>query len=105
MSANEHQTVGDASHTQLDLMGNQDVRVAGQLHRNLIELLAHNEPVSIHCTGVDSVDASALQLLLAAKREAGDSLEIVAADDSEAGTWFRLAGVRDKLQLKTSAGR
>ncbi len=98
MSANEHQPVGDPKTAQLELTGCQDVRVAGDLHRNLIELLALNEPVTINCVAVDSIDAAALQLLLAAKREVSEKLTIVAPEGSESVTWFRLAGAGDMLQ-------
>lgn len=97
MSAFEQHLVNNNRHTRLELTGSQDVRVACELHRNILDLLAINEPISIDCTHVDSIDAAALQLILAAKREAADRLEVVAPADSEAGLWFRMAGVYEKL--------
>jgi ABC-type transporter Mla MlaB component len=98
MSAFEHLLVSNSGRTRFELTGSQDVRVVGELHRNLIELLALSEPLCLDCTRIDAIDTAALQLILAAKREAAEKLEIVAESDSEAGLWFRMAGVLEKLQ-------
>ncbi len=98
----EIQLVGDSASTRFELTGAQDVRVASDLHRSLIELLTSNQPATVDCSRVDSFDAAAIQLLLAAKRETGDKFTIIAPNDSQSESWIALSGLKGRL-LPTSA--
>ncbi len=103
MKTVHNQTDDKQKNNRFQLTGCQDVRVANELHRNLIAILNADAQTTLDCTGVDSFDAAALQLLLAAKREAPNMLAFVAPIESEAATWFRLAGVNDLLQPEPTA--
>ncbi len=81
----------------LTLEGCQDVRVAADLQRRLIEVLSRGTPVSVECSQIDTLDASTIQLLLAAKRESNEALAIEASPESESAIWFRQAGVAERL--------
>ncbi len=81
----------------LKLEGCQDVRNATALQKSLSELLATGDAVTIDCSAIESLDAACVQLLVAAKREAQESLQIIAPADSEAGRWFQTAGVHPLL--------
>ena len=82
---------------RLSLSGNQDVRTVGELQRSLTELLSKNNGVIVDCNAVDSLDAAFLQVLLAAKREAPDLVQITANSDSEAARWIHFAGLTQSL--------
>ena len=81
----------------LKLSGNQDVRNATELQRSLTELLSKNCAITIDCSAIESLDAACLQLLLAAKREAQNLVQIIAQPNSEAARWIQYSGLASLL--------
>lgn len=81
----------------LELSGTVDVRVAIDLQRALMEAISKQKPVAIDCTSVESLDASFLQLLLAAKRTSPRPFHVRASSDSQAIKWFELSGLKPEL--------
>ena len=88
---------------RLTLSGNQDVRNATELQRSLTELLSKNNAVTIDCNAIESLDAACLQLLLAAKREAQNLVQITAEPNSEAARWIQYAGLTSLLLVSPTA--
>jgi len=88
--------------TSLTLSGCQDVRVAGELQRQLIELLSKENRVLVQCNEITAIDASTIQLLLAAKKESGDQFNLEASPTSDCVRWLELAGISSRLIPATS---
>lgn len=77
-----------------EIRGGQDIRNAASLHAQLLGLCSEPTPVVIKLADVDSIDASTVQLLLAAKRDLGDALQFELSESSEVSTWLKLAGAK-----------
>ncbi|HBJ38907.1 MAG TPA: hypothetical protein DDZ51_30005 [Planctomycetaceae bacterium] len=86
----------------LILTGCQDVRVAGDLQRQLIELLSKENLSTVQCDEITTMDASTIQLLLAAKKESGNQFNVKALPTSDCVRWFELAGVSSRLMPATA---
>jgi hypothetical protein len=71
--------------------------VAGELQRQLIELLSEDNRALVQCDEIAAMDASTIQLFLAAKREAGNQFNLVASPTSDCTQWFELAGAMSRL--------
>jgi anti-anti-sigma factor len=76
----------------LTLSGEITVTCAAELHRVLLDALASDEPLVVDLREVSAVDASAVQLLVAARRT-GRPLSLAAPLPPSLTEWFRLAGV------------
>lgn len=76
----------------LTLSGELTVSCAAELHRVLLDALAGDAPLVVDLRDVSAVDASAVQLLVAARRT-GRSLRLAAPLPPSVTDWFRLAGV------------
>ncbi len=83
--------------THVSLSGNQDVRTAADLQRQLTDLLATKQFVVLDGTELQSIDAACLQLLLAAKREAQEKLQIMIPSDHETIGWIQYSGLANLL--------
>lgn len=81
-----------------EICGGQDVRNAGNLHRDLLRFCSESTPIRLKCSEIDSIDASTIQLLLAAKQELGDLLQIEADGSSEIRSWLKIAGAEFVLE-------
>lgn len=86
---------------RLILSGNQDVRSAVELQRSLTDLISKHNQVLIDCKDIDSIDAACLQILLAARRDSQDTVEIVAEPNCEAARWIQYSGLADRLLGRT----
>lgn len=82
---------------RLTLSGNQDVRNVVDLQRNLTEILPKSGAFVIDCNAIDSLDAACLQILLAAKRDAPNVVQIDAEPTSEAARWIQYSGLANQL--------
>jgi len=76
----------------LTLSGEITVSCAAELHRALLDALAGDVPLVVDLRGVTAVDASAVQLLVAARRT-GRALTFAAPLPPTVMDWFRLAGI------------
>lgn len=81
-----------------EIRGGQDIRNASSLHRDLLRFCSESTPILLKCSDVENVDASTLQLLLAAKKELGTSLQLDASGSSEIRSWLRIAGAESILE-------
>ncbi|XZE20455.1 hypothetical protein SH449x_000328 [Pirellulaceae bacterium SH449] len=75
-----------------DIRGGQGIRTAVSLHAELLRLCSEPTPLVIRLADVDSIDASTIQLLLAAKRDLGESLKFEIGDSADLSAWLKLAG-------------
>jgi anti-anti-sigma regulatory factor len=82
---------------EMSLKGCQDVRVAAQLQTQLIESTSRSKCVVVQCDDITEMDASTIQLLLAAKKDSGNQFRLEASPTSDCLRWFGLAGVSDRL--------
>lgn len=98
--ANEQEADASAV-SKLVLSGCQDVRVAGELQRQLIEITSKDNVTVVECNEIESMDASTIQLLWAAKRESANRLRLDVSPSSDFARWSQLAGIAESLFATT----
>ena len=97
MSVDEPTSGPTHSVHRIEIDGCQDVRVACELQQRLLELAGSPESHCLELTATASIDATTMQLLLAAKREMSDRLVITVPPDSDTHAWLRRAGLESEL--------
>lgn len=81
----------------ISLHGSQDVRSAAEFQKTLLEHFIQEQPLTVDCSAIESLDAAFLQLLVAAKRERPQHLSIDAPVGSEAERWIQYSGLSSLL--------
>lgn len=101
MFGNASIDVGQASdgRQELHLHGEVNIFAASQLHQEAVRLVESGQDVRVCCEHVDSLDASALQILVAlsnALASQGKALQLSGVSQELLGT-IRLAGLAQRL--------